>query len=67
MKELTDRAASLVNRPAPLIFVFLAAVYLLTMGVNRGGFGYSPDGQFAFEMAKSIALDPDREYLRRHY
>ncbi len=67
MKKLTGQAAALINRPAPLIFVFLTAVYLLTMGVNRSGFGYSPDGTYAFEMAKSIALDPDHKYLRQYY
>ena len=37
------------------------------MGVNRGGFGYSPDGTFAFEMAKSVVLDAHHKYLKQHY
>ena len=37
-----------------LVFIFLVSFYSLTMGVNRTGYGYSPDGTFAFEMAKSL-------------
>ncbi len=67
MRRLVGQVATVKNRPALLIFTFLTAIYLLTMGVNRGGFGYSPDGTFAFEMAKSVALDPDHKYLRQYY
>jgi len=67
VRRVFGQVATVTNRPALLIFAFLTAIYLLTMGVNRGGFGYSPDGTFAFEMAKSVALDPDRKYLRQYY
>ena len=61
------KLSSLKDRPALLLFTLLSTVYLLTMGVNRGGFGYSPDGTFAFEMAKSVVLDPHHKYLKQHY
>ncbi len=54
-------------RPALLVFIFLASFYMLTMGVNRTGYGYSPDGTFAFEMAKSLVTDPEHKYLRQYY
>ena len=37
------------------------AVYLMT----GGGHGYSIDGAFAFEMAKTAFLDPDHQYFTR--
>ena len=51
-------------RPALALFVFAATVYALTAGVSRNGFGYSADGTFAFEMAKSAVVDPGHAYLR---
>ncbi len=60
-------AGALIARPALLVFIFLASFYMLTMGVNRAGYGYSPDGTFAFEMAKSLVTDPEHEYLRQYY
>ena len=67
MRSVFRQGAALTNRPALLIFTLLTAIYLLTMGVNRGGFGYSPDGTFAFEIAKSVALDPNHKYLKQYY
>ena len=60
-------AGALIARPALLVFIFLASFYMLTMGVNRAGYGYSPDGTFAFEMAKSLVIDPEHKYLRQYY
>ncbi len=40
---------------------------MLTMGVNRNGYGYSPDGTFAFEMAKSLVTDSQHKYFRQYY
>ena len=37
------------------------AIYLMT----GGGHGYSIDGAFAFEMAKTAFLDPDHQYFTR--
>ncbi len=56
----------IVQRPALVLFVLAASVYLLTAGVSRNGVGYSADGTFAFEMAKSVVVDPDQKYLREH-
>ncbi|HEX2517865.1 MAG TPA: phospholipid carrier-dependent glycosyltransferase, partial [Chloroflexota bacterium] len=48
--------------PVPLLlFVFLLAVYLVT----GGGKGYSIDGAFGYEMARSAFLDPEHSYFRR--
>ena len=48
--------------PIPLLlFVFLLAVYLVT----GGGKGYSIDGAFGYEMARSAFLDPEHSYFRR--
>ncbi len=55
-----------VRRPALVLFLLAASVYLLTAGVSRNGVGYSADGTFAFEMAKSVVVDPDHKYLRQH-
>ncbi len=44
---------------AGLVFLILLSVYALT----GGGEGYSVDGRFGYEMARSIAFDPDRSYL----
>ena len=54
------------RRPALALFLLAVTVYLLTAGVSRNGVGYSADGTFAFEMAKSVVVDPDHKYLRRH-
>lgn len=51
------------RRPALALFVFVTIVYLLAAGVSRNGVGYSADGTFAFEMAKSLVTDPDHAYL----
>ena len=40
---------------------------MLSMGVNRTGYGYSPDGTFAFEMAKSMVTDSEHKYFRQYY
>jgi len=58
--------AWMVHRPALVLFVLAASVYLLTAGVSRNGVGYSADGTFAFEMAKSVVVDPDHKYLKEH-
>ena len=55
-----------VRRPALALFLLVASVYLLTAGVSRNGVGYSADGTFAFEMAKSVVVDPKHKYLREH-
>jgi hypothetical protein len=44
-----------------LLFVFLLALYLLT----GGGKGYSVDGAFGYEMAKTVFLDPEHQYFKR--
>ena len=50
-----------LGAPVPLLlFVFLLAVYLVT-----GGKGYSIDGAFGYEMARSAFLDPEHSYFRR--
>ena len=51
-------------RPAFLLFVFTFALYALSMGAARNGAGYSADGTFAFEMAKSVMVDRGHAYLR---
>lgn len=51
-------------RPALLLFVFAFALYALSMGPARNGSGYSADGTFAFEMAKSVMVDRGHAYLR---
>ena len=51
-------------RPAFLLFVFTFALYALSMGAARNGGGYSADGTFAFEMAKSVMVDRGHAYLR---
>ena len=43
------------------LFVFLLALYLVT----GGGHGYSVDGAFGYEMAKTVLLDPQHEYFHR--
>ncbi len=48
-------------RVALLLFLFSLAVYLLT----GGGHGYSPDGEFAYRMARSFLLDPKHEFFHR--
>lgn len=48
-------------RVALLLFVFSLAAYLLT----GGGHGYSPDGEFAYRMARSFLLDPRHEFFHR--
>jgi hypothetical protein len=50
------------RRVAALLFVFFAALYLLT----SSGHLYSPDGEFAFRMARSISIDPKHEYLAKN-
>lgn len=44
-----------------ILFAFFLALYLLTGGGHR----YSPDGEFAYRVARSLTLDPQHEYLRR--
>ena len=60
-------SGNLTSKPAFLLFIFLISLYILTMGINRTGYGYSPDGTFAFEMAKSIVTDSERTYFRENY
>ncbi len=67
MRAVFGLVNAVKQRPLVLIFTFLASIYVLTMGVNRGGFGYSPDGTFSFEMAKSLVLDGKHRYLRDNY
>ena len=43
-----------------LIFVCLLCLYLIT----GGGKGYSVDGAFGYEMAKTVLLDPESAVLR---
>ncbi len=50
------------GRPlTPWLFALLLAVYLVT----GGGHGYSVDGGFGYEMAKTALLDPQHEYFHR--
>ena len=51
-------------RPAFLLFLFTFTLYALSMGAARNGSGYSADGTFAFEMAKSVMVDRGHAYLR---
>ncbi|MYD94385.1 MAG: phospholipid carrier-dependent glycosyltransferase [Chloroflexi bacterium] len=51
-------------RPALLLFLFAFTLYALSMGAARNGGGYSADGTFAFEMAKSVMVDRGHAYLR---
>ena len=50
--------------PALALFLFTVTLYALTAGASRNSFGYSADGTFAFEMAKSAVVDPGHAYLR---
>ncbi len=63
-----NRMRSLIGgvncRPALLIFLFMFSIYAMTLGMGRNGAGYSADGTFAFEMAKSAMVDPGHAYLR---
>ncbi|MCY3958917.1 MAG: glycosyltransferase family 39 protein [Chloroflexi bacterium] len=52
------------TRPAVLLFLFAFTLYALSMGAARNGGGYSADGTFAFEMAKSVMVDRGHAYLR---
>lgn len=45
---------------ARLLLVFFITLYILT----GGGHGYSPDGEFAWRMARSLIVDPDHSYLK---
>lgn len=65
MTRFMKIVSGLSRRTTLLIFVFLTLFYTMWMGVNRAGYGYSPDGTFAFEMAKSLATDPDHEYFHK--
>ena len=51
-------------RPTFLLFLFAFTLYALSMGPARNGSGYSADGTFAFEMAKSVMIDRGHAYLR---
>jgi hypothetical protein len=44
-----------------LILLFFLALYLIT----GAGHGYSTDGDFAFNVGRSMSLDPEREYIHR--
>ncbi|MAG37328.1 MAG: hypothetical protein CL878_13925 [Dehalococcoidia bacterium] len=54
-----DRRPTPATTAAGLVFFILLSVYALT----GGGQGYSVDGRFGYEMARSIAFDQDRSYL----
>lgn len=43
-----------------LLLAFFLALYLLT----GGGHGYSPDGEFAWRIGRSLTLDPKHDYLK---
>ncbi|MGI5836435.1 MAG: ArnT family glycosyltransferase [Chloroflexota bacterium] len=45
---------------AGLLMAFFLALYVLT----GGGHGYSPDGEFAWRVARSISTDPDHTYIK---
>lgn len=53
----------MARRPAPggYLTAIVLAIYLMT----GGGHGYSIDGAFAFEMAKTAFLDQDHQYFTR--
>ncbi len=53
-------------RPSLVLFVLIASLYAMTAGSTRDGFGYSADGSFAFEMARSAVVDPGHVYLRTY-
>ena len=61
MAPVQDRAAPPPRRIAGWLFLLLLCVYLLSIG----GTAYSADGHFAFEMAKSLLLDPSHSYFHR--
>ncbi len=56
-----DRVDPPPRRIAAWLFLLLLCVYLLSIG----GTAYSADGHFAFEMAKSLLLDPSHSYFHR--
>ena len=56
---LAARRPVAATTAAGLVFCILLSAYALT----GGGEGYSVDGRFGYEMARSIAFDPDRSYL----
>ena len=64
MKPVAHLARWWITRPALLLFLFVFSLYSLTLGVGRNGAGYSADGTFAFEMAKSAMIDSGHAYLR---
>ena len=64
MKPVPRLARWWITRPALLLFLFAFSLYALTIGVGRNGAGYSADGTFAFEMAKSAMIDSGHAYLR---
>ena len=51
-------------RPVFLLFLFAFTFYSMSLGPARNGSGYSADGTFAFEMAKSVMIDRGHAYLR---
>ena len=50
-----------MSRTGGLLVTALLSLYL----ISGGGKGYSIDGAFSFEMAKSVYLDPDHAYFQR--
>ncbi|HEV2126176.1 MAG TPA: hypothetical protein VGW38_25755, partial [Chloroflexota bacterium] len=50
-----------MRSPGGLLFLFLLSLYLIT----GGGRGYSIDGSFGYEMAKTAFLDPEHTYFKR--
>ena len=42
------------------LLAFFLCLYLIT----GSGHGYSPDGEFAFNLARSLTLDPNHDYLK---
>ncbi len=51
-------------RPVFLLFLVAFTFYSMSLGPARNGSGYSADGTFAFEMAKSVMIDRGHAYLR---
>jgi hypothetical protein len=49
-------------RSSLLVFAFLSCLYAIT----GGGQGYSVDGMFGCQVARSVAADPQREFLHRN-
>ena len=49
-------------RASLLVFAFLCCLYALT----GGGQGYSVDGLFGYQVARSVATDPQQEFLNRN-